>query len=535
MFTRFSLPAFTLLVTLMAFMPGATAADKVALVIGNAAYSQLNPLNNTVNDARAMAQAFADIGFETQLVIDADEAVLRKAIRRFSTDSDGKALAVVFYAGHGVQVEGDNYILPTDFEPPRAESDVKISGLKIDDVLAAMRAQVRVVFLDACRDSPAIARRMTNASRSTAGQSGLAPIRSADVGDGSGVFIAFATAAGKVAQDGDGAHSPFTQALLDNIKNPTSIDDMFSLVTKQVSSATKNAQRPYKYASLDSIVCLSGTCAGSTPVSHTPSQAGRSAMLSVVDPNDDRWLLVGLSAADGARYYLAQGSIKRTGAFITLEAQRVPADGSDTTLNKVALDCKQRTATVHGGVVIQGGRKIAATEYYSAPETATLAPISRGSIYETLSAFACEGLPTTAETAGDVVFSDAWTPVAIDDQAVKWSVLPTSIKRAGKEVVFLGKQDIPSEAKPTPESALRGINEAFNSLYAVKVVKTAVDCDAAEMRTITTEGWTREKVMSGKYALTPETAPPTKLAAGKVGATVAAYVCAKAGRKLVTP
>ena len=160
---------FAVLVAMLQSHSAARAADKVALVIGNAKYSQLGTLNNTVNDATAISQALAKMGFESQLVTDADGSALRNAIKSFTQRSAGKSVAVVFYAGHGVQVAGDNYLLPVDFDVPRSESDIRISGIKVDDLLAAIQSKVKVVFLDACRDNPVLARTLLTATR------GLAP------------------------------------------------------------------------------------------------------------------------------------------------------------------------------------------------------------------------------------------------------------------------------------------------------------------------------------------------------------------------
>src|SRR5262249_20290424 len=156
-----------------------------------------------------------------------------------------------------------------------------------------------------------IAKRLSAGSRGLAAQEGLAPIKTADVTGDAAVFIAFATAAGKIAQDGDGGHSPFTQALLNNLKTPVSIDDMFSMVTKEVSAATKNTQRPYKYASLDSIVCLTERCGGAAApgaAAAAPSSSGGLKLAEDIDPENKSWLVFGVGANDGARYYLARES-----------------------------------------------------------------------------------------------------------------------------------------------------------------------------------------------------------------------------------
>ncbi len=235
------------------------AAERVALVIGNANYQQVTKLVNTKNDATEVGRALTKLGFSTRVVIDATEQTLRREIRRFAGESERAAMAVVFYAGHAVQVGGENYLVPIDMELPNREADVQLSALKLDDVLLGIKSTVRIVFLDACRDNPLLYRYL--ASRNI-GARGLAPINVADDRPHGGTFVAYATEAGRTASDGNSEHSPFTEALLKHIAKPISLDDMFALVVKDVRTSTANAQRPYKYASLEEVVCLPPRCGG---------------------------------------------------------------------------------------------------------------------------------------------------------------------------------------------------------------------------------------------------------------------------------
>ena len=167
----------------------------------------------------------------------------------------------MFYAGHAAQVNGENYVLPVDMDIPQTNSDIQLTGLNVLDLVNSIRAKTKVVFLDACRDNPALYKDLAKARG--AYPTGLAPAVTSNLNPanpGGGVFIAYATEAGSVAQDGEGGHSPFTQALLKNLTKPISIDDMFSFVTREVRLVTKDKQRPYKYASLENIVCLTGGC-----------------------------------------------------------------------------------------------------------------------------------------------------------------------------------------------------------------------------------------------------------------------------------
>jgi hypothetical protein len=150
-----------------------------------------------------------------------------------------------------------------DIDIPHTEADIQFAGLKVDDLINSIGSNTKIVFLDACRDNPAL---FKNIVKGRGGSPlGLAPAAASNFNPtrpGGGIFIAYATDAGAVADDGHGQHSPFTQALLSNMQKPISIDDMFSLVTKEVRLVTKNTQRPFKYASLENIICLTTSCSG---------------------------------------------------------------------------------------------------------------------------------------------------------------------------------------------------------------------------------------------------------------------------------
>jgi hypothetical protein len=242
---------------------------RIALVIGDSGYVNLPKLANPARDASSIADVLRKMDFSVRFVKDATEADLRREVRKFANDSEKADLALVYYAGHGAQVGGDNYVLPVDIIIPQTESDIQLTGLKVDDLVNSIRARTKIIFLDACRDNPALFRNLVKGRGGY--PKGLAPASASNIQqskEGGGVFIAYATDSGSVAMDGAGEHSPFAQALLRNLQKPISIDDMFSLVTREVRLVTKNAQRPYKYASLENIICLSVNC--SSDVSAPP-------------------------------------------------------------------------------------------------------------------------------------------------------------------------------------------------------------------------------------------------------------------------
>jgi hypothetical protein len=243
---------------------------RLALVIGNSKYKDLPKLKNPANDAGAIVDVLRGLGFGVTLVADASELDIRRAVRKFADQSDQADLALVYYAGHGAQVNGENYLLPVDMEIPHTEADIELSSLKVDDLVNSIRSTTKIVFLDACRDNPALFKNLVKGRGAVA--TGLAPTDASHLSRikaGGGVFIAYATDAGSIALEGESDHSPFTAALLKNLKKSISIDDMFSLVTREVSLVTKGLQRPYKYASLENIVCLTGNCSGVTPAPTT--------------------------------------------------------------------------------------------------------------------------------------------------------------------------------------------------------------------------------------------------------------------------
>ena len=300
-------------------VPNTYANDRIALVIGNSNYKDLGTLKNTPNDARAMSNSLKELGYDVTLVLDASEGEMRKSVRRFSSDSDKSSLALVFYAGHGAQVNGENYLLPVDMEIPKTESDIQLQGFKVDDLINSLRSKTKVVFLDACRDNPALIRNLAKGRGSYRG--GLAPAKNGSLDEqSSGIFIAYATDSGNVALDGEGqTNSPFTSALLKYIKNPVSIDDMFSMVTKDVRQSTKNNQRPYKYASLDGIVCIPGTCFKN----EKPPSLSSEITTKINTINTNSWVLYSSGSVDRSLIYLDPNSVKRYKNRISIDVKYV--------------------------------------------------------------------------------------------------------------------------------------------------------------------------------------------------------------------
>ena len=212
-----------------------------ALVIGNSAYPGALRLPNPVNDARAMSSKLRSMGFIVTEVGDANRARLVQALGQFNRSAANADLTLLFYSGHGVQILGTNFILPTDVD----QSDVAqatIQGISLNSVVEQfMPGPTKVVFLDACRDNPLAMSNTRTVSR------GLAPISVSQ-----GTLIAYATKDGQTALDGlpGQSLSPFTSALLEHLGDPDDIAVVLRKVRDRVMKSTGGKQQPWDYGSL---------------------------------------------------------------------------------------------------------------------------------------------------------------------------------------------------------------------------------------------------------------------------------------------
>jgi tetratricopeptide (TPR) repeat protein len=227
---------------------------RVALVIGNGDYRYAPPLPNPVNDASDIAAALRKLGFDVVEGKNLDRRGMDEALRTFGRKLDGAKLALFFYAGHGLQVNGKNYLVPIDARLERL-GDLPIDAVDIGNVLAQMEEEKRVnlVFLDACRDNP-LARSLSRSlgTRSISVGQGLASIQSAI-----GTMIVYATQPDNVALDGTGRNSPFTTALLKHIATPgIDISALMRRVRSDVIAATNEKQVPWDHSSLTGDVIL---------------------------------------------------------------------------------------------------------------------------------------------------------------------------------------------------------------------------------------------------------------------------------------
>jgi len=238
-----------LLAVMLAAAPIAQAEKRVALVVGNSAYQHAGRLANPANDAADVAAALKKLGFQVIEGFDLDKAAFDRKVRDFAGALKGADAGVLFYAGHGMQVAGENYLVPIDAKAEDATA-LEFEMLRVAMIHRIMEQQTNtnILFLDACRDNP-LARNLARGmgTRSTDVGSGLARIES-----GVGTLISFSTQPGNVALDGAGRNSPFAGALVKQLNS--SADDLGAMlitVRNDVMKETQRKQVPWENSALE--------------------------------------------------------------------------------------------------------------------------------------------------------------------------------------------------------------------------------------------------------------------------------------------
>src|SRR2546427_6845539 len=253
----------------------AFAEKRVALVLGNSAYQNVAQLPNPANDSAKIAATLKDAGFD---VVDSRHdlpaAETRRALRDFADRAGDADIAVVYYAGHGIEVDGTNYLIPVDAKLER-DTDVYDEAFSLDRVLLAIEPakQLRLVILDACRDNP-FAKTMKRTIASRAVGRGLAKIEPTSPN----TMIAFAAKAGSTASDGDSKNSPFAAALIEHLPKPgLDLRRAFGFVRDEVLKNTGNKQEPYVYGSLggDAVPLVPAKPSGAGPQADPPAAVRR--------------------------------------------------------------------------------------------------------------------------------------------------------------------------------------------------------------------------------------------------------------------
>jgi hypothetical protein len=303
----------------------ASAADRVALVIGNGAYQKVPTLPNPPRDAADIGTALERLNFKVNRLNNAGAAEMRKAIVDFGRATEGSEMAVVFYAGHGMEAGGENWLIPTDAEL-RSDTDVESEAVSLRSInLQVSKArQLGLVILDACRNNP-FAAKMQRTLRTRAVARGLAPTEPTD-----NVLVAYAARDGTTANDGDGRNSPFTTALLRNIETPgLEISFLFRNVRDEVMTATKREQQPFVYGSLSKEAIYL-----KPPVVVRPPAPAAPATVSAVPP---AVVAKASTETNAGKERATPPDEKKRNTFTDEDAKRIAAFGADLELKMPAF------------------------------------------------------------------------------------------------------------------------------------------------------------------------------------------------------
>jgi hypothetical protein len=329
------------------------ASKRVALVIGNANYQYVPHLANPKNDATDMAAALERLGFTIVLGVDLDKAAMDQTVRRFAQAATGAEVGVLFYAGHGIQVSGQNYLVPIDAKLEDG-SGIDFELVRVDLVQRTMEreASTNLLFLDACRANP-LARNLARAmgTRTVVIGQGLAPIES-----GVGTLISFSTQPGNVAVDGTGRNSPYSGALVQQLNRADEdVSDLLINVRKEVMSATNNLQVPWEHSALTERFYFSPSSGVTKPAdtavpSSSPSyeqQAELAFWATVKDSRNPNLLQSYLDRfpkgifAGAARVLIDQAKQERAVASLTVKGEEAnKADEARSSLGQPRTDGK---------------------------------------------------------------------------------------------------------------------------------------------------------------------------------------------------
>ncbi|MDA9524274.1 caspase [Bradyrhizobium sp. CCBAU 11434] len=292
----------------------AAAEARLALVIGQSAYRTVPELPNAANDAKGMAELLGNAGFTVTTAPNLAQNEMRQAISDFAgkvSASGADTVALVFYAGHGLQIDGENYLVPVDLDPKR-EADIPLQGVRLNDMLntlGALPTRARIFMLDACRNNPFPA-------LSGAGH-GLAIVDTKAGAPGS--FISYSTSPGAEAEDGSGADSPYTTAALAVAKQPNvPIEEVFKRIRIAVAQSTDGRQIPWESSSLTTDFKFFGESSGQPAAPGANAMALASTPRSVADWRKD---LQGKDAKVAYDLVIADDTVEAYQAYVELYAQ----------------------------------------------------------------------------------------------------------------------------------------------------------------------------------------------------------------------
>jgi hypothetical protein len=475
--------AATVMAIAVTFAWSASAATqtRVALIVGNGAYKGVPELPNPTNDATAVAGAFLRLGFSVRLVTDATYDDMRRALLEFSQKARDSEMAVVFFAGHGIEVGGENWLIPVDAEL-KTDLDTEQEAISLRSVMLMVSAasKLGVVMLDACRNNPFINKvKCSVATRSVSrGLSRVEPMNN--------VLVAYAAKDGTTASDGIGDHSPFTTALLKHLETPgLEVTFLFRNVRDDVLAATNDEQRPFVYGSLSKeAIYLKPPPAVATP--SAPDQIAWSMLKETTDEAALKRFI-----AQYPKSPLRADADARVAALATAKAaQPIPPEAAEVTwqLLKETIDVAALARFVaqfpNSALRKEAEARIAAL---TAPQAAKAAPPTSTNSHELVRSLQLE-----------------LKRVGCFNGAVNGEI-DEATRSASQSFTKLSSIKLPDELTPGAIKALRAVNKRVCPLVCPEGKRPAGDecVDIAAPRTPETR---RTAVRNGKPS-TPDTHP----------------------------
>ncbi|MCW5702504.1 MAG: caspase family protein [Bradyrhizobium sp.] len=335
----------------------AHAEKRVALVIGNSAYEKVARLPNPANDAALMAATLKSAGFDSvDLSQDLKVGDMRRTLRDFIDKAREADIAVIYYAGHGIEVDGTNYLVPVDAVLQR-DVDIYDEALSLDRVMVTVEParQLRLVILDACRDNP-FARSMKRTLASRAVGRGLAKIETTSPN----TLIAFASKAGSTASDGDGKNSPFTHALSKHVTKPgLDLRKAFGYVRDDVLKATGRRQEPYVYGSLggDDVPLVAAKAVAAGPQADPQAAVRRDYELALQLGTRDGWQAFVAQYPEGFYANLARGQLKKIAAEETRNAAVEKARLAEQEKARLAVEGARQSELAKAGAALKAAEQ----------------------------------------------------------------------------------------------------------------------------------------------------------------------------------
>src|SRR5882672_1719080 len=435
---------FFFIAALLLVCQPASAEKRVALVLGNSNYKNAAVLPNPINDAAAVAATLKRAGFDiVDSRLDLSAADMRRALRDFADQARDSDLAVVYYAGHGIEIDGTNYLIPTDATLQR-DTDIYDEAFSLDRVLLTIEParQLRLVIVDACRNNPFAETMKRTVSTRTVSR-GLARIEPTTTN----TLVAFAAKAGLTALDGNSKNSPYATALVKHIATPgLDVRRAFGFIRDDVLQATGNRQEPYVYGSLGGAdIALVPVPAASTPTANPQSEIRRDFELALQVGNED-----------AMNAFLAQHPDGFYASLAKLQLAKIAAEKTRVAATEKARLAEQERARLAAEGAQRRDQEKAAADAKAAEERRVAAEKTKQAVQEQVAEVERQqiaaNLPAASTPPEIIKFA------AADASADEPAAGPVAIERTqGPSLASLGAEPPPAQLAKSVQTELRRV------------------------------------------------------------------------------